>query len=100
MWLPIHDWTEARVWAQIASSGAPVHPAYAAGYPRAGCLFCFYMKERGLQESARRFPELAAELRALEVETGHKFKHRLPIAKIIDDAEREPCGGDIENWIM
>jgi len=40
IWLPIQAWTEAEVWAACRASGAPIHPAYAAGLPRASCVLC------------------------------------------------------------
>src|SRR5207253_10631088 len=42
LWLPIHDWTTAQVWARIKASGVPYHYAYGLGMPRLSCCFCIF----------------------------------------------------------
>lgn len=101
IWLPIQDWTEAEVWAACRGSGAPIHPAYAAGFPRASCRFCIYMPEKALRRSAALFPDLAAEYVAVEQRIGHTFQKRLPIAKVVADvAAGADIDGPIESWCM
>lgn len=102
MWLPIQDWTEAEVWAAVRASGAPVHPAYAAGLPRASCCFCIYAPEEALRRAGRANPQLLAEYVALEERIGHKFRRHLPIAKIAADIAAGVVDGDapIESWRM
>ena len=101
MWLPIQHWTEAEVWAACRASGAPTHPAYAAGLPRASCVFCIYAPEGALQIAGHAHPALLAEYVAVEQRIGHTFKHGLPIAKVAADvaAGVRPTGA-IESWCM
>lgn len=101
MWLPIHGWTEAQVWEAVRASGGPVHPAYAAGLPRASCVLCIYAPREALQIAGKLHPELLAEYVALEQRIGHAFKKHLPIAQVAADiaagaAPTEP----IESWSM
>ena len=93
--------TEAEVWSACRASGAPIHPAYAAGLPRASCAFCIYAPRAALVVAGRLHPELLAEYVSLEREIGHDFKHRLPIAQVADDiaAGAQP-DGPIESWCM
>lgn len=101
VWLPIQSWTEAEVWAACNASGAPIHPAYAAGLPRASCVFCIYAPEAALQIAGLAHPELLAEYVAVEKRIGHTFKRHLPIAKVASDlaAGVRPAGA-IESWCM
>jgi len=85
MWLPIHDWDETRVWETVHASGSPVHPAYAAGLPRASCVFCIYAPEDALRIAAAHNPELLAEYVRVEQKIGHTFRRHLPIAKVAAD---------------
>lgn len=101
MWLPIQGWTLEQVWAAVKASKAPVHPAYAAGLPRASCVFCIYAPEVALRRAGRANPELLAEYVALEQRIGHSFRKRLPIAKIAADIEAGVADdGPIESWCM
>lgn len=101
MWLPIQGWTLEQVWAAVRASKAPVHPAYAAGLPRASCVFCIYAPEVALRRAGRANPELLAEYVALEQRIGHSFRKRLPIAKVAADiAAGMSDDGPIESWCM
>lgn len=101
VWLPIQGWTEAEVWAECNGSGAPIHPAYAAGLPRASCVFCIYAPEAALQIAGLLHPELLAEYVAVEQRIGHTFKRHLPIAKVQADlaAGVRPVGS-VASWCM
>lgn len=100
MWLPIHDWTEAQVWDAVRASGSPVHPAYAAGLPRASCVFCIYAPETALRRAGRANPELLAEYVETERAIGHTFRKRLPIAKIAADIAAGVEDEPVANWTM
>lgn len=100
-WLPIQHWTEAEVWAACRASGAPIHPAYAHGLPRASCMFCIYAPEEALQLSGLANPGLLAEYVALEREIGEDFKHHLPLAKVQADlAAGVRPSGPVASWTM
>lgn len=89
------------MWAACHASGARIHPAYAAGLPRASCCFCFYMPEDALLLSGLHNPELLAEYVDVEQKTGHTFKRHLPLAKIQSDiAAGVRPSGPIKSWCM
>ncbi len=101
VWLPIQAWTLAKVGAACHASGAPHHPAYAAGLPRASCVFCIYAPEAALQIAGLLHPELLAEYVAVESRIGHTFKRHLPLAKVAADlAAGERPSGTVESWCM
>lgn len=102
VWLPIQHLTEAEVWEEVRRGGARVHPAYAAGLPRASCVFCIFAPEAALRRAGRRHPELLAEYVRVEGKIGHTFKRHLPIAKVAADiaAGVEDEAGPITSWCM
>jgi 3'-phosphoadenosine 5'-phosphosulfate sulfotransferase (PAPS reductase)/FAD synthetase len=101
VWLPIHDLTEAEVYAACVASGAPMHPAYAAGLPRASCILCIYAPRAALVLAGRANPAVLAEYAAVEREIGHDFKHRLPIAQVAADvAAGVVPDGPVKSWCM
>lgn len=81
-WLPIHDWTEDQVWADIVESGVRHHRAYNLGMPRLSCVFCIFAPKTALMIAGSHNPELLDEYVALEAEIGHDFQHKKPIADI------------------
>ena len=101
MWLPVQHLTLEEVWTLGHSSGAPIHPAYAAGFPRASCRFCIYMSRPALVLAGTLFPDLLAEYVRVERKIGHDFKYRLPIAQVAADvAAGVMPDGPIESWCM
>jgi len=100
VWLPIQGLTEAEVWAECHASGAPIHPAYALGLPRASCIFCIYAPEAALQVAGLAHPELLAEYVRVEQKIGHNFKRHLPIAQVAADLAAGVRPAKVENWKM
>ncbi len=99
-WLPIQGWTEAEVWAACRASGAPMHPAYAAGLPRASCVFCIYAPESALQVAGLAHPALLAEYVAVEARIGHTFKRHLSLATVQWDLTNGVRPGKVKSWAM
>lgn len=97
-WLPIHDYTTAEVWESVNASGAPSHPAYAAGMPRLSCRFCVLASKSALVLSAKLNPELAAEYVELETEMGCSFRQDFSMADIVKEAESSPTPTAVANW--
>ncbi|MFI9410138.1 phosphoadenosine phosphosulfate reductase domain-containing protein [Nocardia gamkensis] len=97
-WLPIHGWTVQDVWARIASAATRPHPAYAAGFPRASCVFCVLSSRGALVRAARLFPELAAQYAAVEHAIGHRFRADRSMADIITEATTATTSRPIEDW--
>jgi 3'-phosphoadenosine 5'-phosphosulfate sulfotransferase (PAPS reductase)/FAD synthetase len=100
-WLPIQHLTEAAVWSVCRASAAPIHPAYAAGFPRASCIFCIYAPEDALRLAGLLYPELLEEYVRVERKIGHDFKHHLPLAKVQADlAAGVRPSATIPTWCM
>lgn len=56
-WSPIHNWTEAEVYAEILNAGEAVHWAYHMGMDRLSCQFCIMASKADLQVAAGLAPE-------------------------------------------
>ena len=83
-WLPIHHWSEPRVFAEIAAAGERPHWVYAKGMSRCSCSFCIMATRKDLRRAARLRPRLAAEYIALEEEIDHTLSPtRVPLREII-----------------
>lgn len=100
VWLPIQAWPASQVWEVCRSSGAPMHPAYAAGLPRASCVFCIYAPEEALRQAGRHNPGLLAEYVRVERTIGHAFKHRLSLATVAEDLAAGVEPRPVANWEM
>jgi len=100
-WLPIHDWSEQRVWERIQAStiaARHVHPTYAVGMPRLSCVFCIYAPHGALTIAARHNPALAAEYLAVERATGHTFRHGYSLAEAVSAAAAD-APVDVSGWV-
>ncbi len=85
-WRPIHAWTDARVWREIAESGLPYHEAYDWGNMRLSCMFCVLGCIGDLVNAARRVPEMAADYARTEAIVQADFKKGLSMREIIHRA--------------
>jgi 3'-phosphoadenosine 5'-phosphosulfate sulfotransferase (PAPS reductase)/FAD synthetase len=52
-WLPVHEWTEAEVYATIKAAGQQPHIVYRRGMKRFSCVFCIYADKDSLTTAAR-----------------------------------------------
>ena len=52
-WLPIHGWSEAKVFKTIADAGQQPHIVYSLGMSRFSCVFCVMASEKDLTTAAR-----------------------------------------------
>lgn len=99
VWLPIHDWTEDQVWANIKASGVEHHYAYDLGMPRLSCISCIFAPKPALVLAGKHNPELLDEYVEVEAEIGHTFKVGLTMAQVKqavqDDEPEAPMDG---NW--
>ena len=83
-WLPIHHYSEARVFEAIAAAGERPHWVYAKGMSRCSCSFCIMATQEDLRRAAQLRPRLAAEYIALEEEIGHTLSPtRVPLREIL-----------------
>lgn len=95
-WRPIHAWSDADVWREIARSGLPYHEAYDWGNRRLSCMFCVLGCTGDLVNAARRVPEMATAYAETEVTVETDFKKGLSMREIIRraaelDAEHGPA---------
>lgn len=99
-WLPIHEWTVAKVWDTIKLSGVPYHFAYDLGMPRLSCCFCIFAPRSALLLAGKHNPELLDKYVKLEAKIGHTFRHKFAIAEVQRDlaAGVEPL--KIQDWTM
>ena len=81
-WLPIHGWSEDRVWDTIAAAGQTPHPAYLMGMSRLSCRFCIMASAADLTVSARANPRLYARYCEMETRLGHTLS---PSRKTLPD---------------
>ncbi|MEU1313350.1 phosphoadenosine phosphosulfate reductase family protein [Streptomyces cinnamoneus] len=86
-WRPIHSWTDAEVWKEIARSGLPYHEAYDWGMSRLSCSFCVLGCEADVVLAARLRPRKAAQYVAVEKKVGADFKNGLSMRTIIERAK-------------
>lgn len=105
VWLPLHGWTTAEVWARIRAKRLPYHRAYDLGMPRLSCALCIYSTRDALLLAGHHNPALLAEYVRVEAAIGEAFQHngkrRLPIADIQAAVERgEQPRGAIASWCM
>lgn len=100
VYLPIQRLTEEEVWITCRASGLEMHPAYAAGLPRASCVFCIYAPRDALIIAGKRHPELLAQYVRVEKKIGHDFKHHLPMLQIAEAIEAGEEAGPVTNWVM
>ena len=96
-WLPIHDWSEERVFARIAEAGQKPHWVYAKGMSRCSCSFCIMSSRQDLTTAATLNPALYRTYVELERETGQvmimptKKSGRLTLEQITGVPAKPPC---------
>lgn len=100
IWLPIHEMTEAQVWADVKASGVRHHWAYDIGMPRLSCCFCIYAPKAALVLAAKHMPELAQKYADVEKKVGYSFRQGLPMVEVIRAAESGEDCGPITTWEM
>lgn len=69
-WLPIHDWTEAQVFAAIREAGQEPFWVYGAGFRRKSCVFCIFGDDNDLTLGAQHRPALYRKYCGAEVRHG------------------------------
>lgn len=91
-WLPIHQWNQDQVWADIRVSGVPHHFAYDLGMPRLSCVFCIFASQPALMLAGHHNRELLDAYCEVEEVTGHDFQHGKSLRSIRDrlNAGEEP----------
>ena len=86
-WLPIHDWSTAKVLGQIAAAGQEPFWVYAKGNRRLSCVFCIMGCDGDLRNGRKYRPGLYRKYRELEIETGYTM---FPRASLAERTEESP----------
>ena len=71
-WYPLANHSVRDVWERIWAAGVEHSPEYDRGSLRHSCPFCVLAGEKHLVESARAYPELAAEYEGVEKRINEK----------------------------
>jgi len=88
-WLPIHDWSETKVWEVIKSEGIPYHEAYDLGMPRLSCVFCVFASKHALKIAGKANPELLEKYVEVEKRINHTFRKDTSLADIQTELQIE-----------
>lgn len=99
-WLPIHDWSEERVWNTIKANNIPYHYAYDLGMPRLSCCFCIFAPFDALVIAGHENRDLLKEYVETERKIGHDFRHNFKIASVLEAVEKGYMPKNIKNWTM
>lgn len=99
-WLPIHDWSVAKVWETIKSSGVRYHSAYDKGMPRLSCCFCIFAPKDALVIAGKENPDLLAEYVRVEEKIGHTFRKDFKIKEVQDAIAAGYQPKNVQNWVM
>ena len=100
-WLPIHDWTEVRVWNDIKDSRVRYHEAYDYGMPRLSCAFCIFAPRAALVLAGRHNPELLDEYVRVESRIGYRFRMDVSMSEVkAEIARNEAIGAISGEWNM
>ncbi len=97
-WLPIHDWSESKVWKRIRDKKLPYHYAYDLGMPRLSCVFCVFAPKSALVLAAKHNPELFEKYLTLEKKMGHTFRHKFSLEEVKKELESGKSPEKAENW--
>jgi 3'-phosphoadenosine 5'-phosphosulfate sulfotransferase (PAPS reductase)/FAD synthetase len=82
-WLPIHDWSQERVWWVIQmEAGTRWHAAYDLGMPRLSCCFCIFAPKSALVLAGKHNPTLLRNYVAVEELIGHTFRQDCSMADV------------------
>ncbi len=100
-YLPIHEWKEDEVWADIEESGVPHHYAYDLGMPRLSCVYCIYAGKASLMIAGKANPELLDRYVEVEEKINHRFAVKVSMKEVKEAIENnEPVGAVSGAWNM
>ncbi|REE01128.1 phosphoadenosine phosphosulfate reductase family protein [Marinoscillum furvescens] len=99
-WLPIHHWSNERVWATINTHRLPYHPAYDLGMPRLSCCFCIFSPFDALVVAGKANPHLLDRYCATEKKIGHTFRNGFAINEVKEAIANDYQPETIDDWVM
>lgn len=83
-WRPVHDWSEAKVWALIQEFGVVPHPAYRLGWGRLSCMSCIFGNANQWASVRRVAPERFEEIARYEEQFGTTIQRKLSVRQLAD----------------
>lgn len=83
-WMPIFELSTDQVFSIIEKTGQQPFWIYGAGNHRMSCVLCVLADENDIRNGARHRPDLVAEYRALEKETGWTVFHKKSLQERIN----------------
>jgi len=72
-WLPIHDWSEEKVFSYLKEKGIPLHPVYSY-LKRFSCRVCIYMSMEDLHQVKKYDPEAITIISKIERQINFSIK--------------------------
>lgn len=81
-WLPIHSWSDEKVFSYLDEKGIPLHPVYSY-LKRFSCRVCIFMTPADLTQVQKHDPEAITIIDDLEKEIGFTMKNGGPIRSFI-----------------
>lgn len=99
-WLPIHNWTLAKVWFIIRAHHLPYHGAYDLGMSRLSCIICIFCPFDELVIAGRANPELLNEYIDTEIEIDHTFRDGFSLTEVKKAIENNYVPKPTKSWVM
>lgn len=84
-YLPIHDWSDEKVFEYLKDKGVPLHPVY-QHLRRFSCRICIYMTQHDINQVAKHDPEAINIISNIEEKIGFNFFQKGPIKTLIQQA--------------
>lgn len=83
-YLPIHNWSDEKVFSYLQSKGIPLHPVYKYLH-RFSCRVCIFMSEHDLKQVAKNDPAAIDIIEKLEDKIGFTMFMKGPIRSLINN---------------
>jgi 3'-phosphoadenosine 5'-phosphosulfate sulfotransferase (PAPS reductase)/FAD synthetase len=90
-WRPVLDWSEQRIWDQIAHARIRPHPAYVLGWGRLSCRACIFGSPDQWATLRRVFPSAFRLIAAREAASGKTIHRSLSVEALADRGNAFPA---------
>lgn len=89
-WLPIFDYSERAVFAEIKNAGQEPHEVYSMGFSRLSCVFCVNGRIKEHEQASKLRPELFDKMAKLEREVNKTIRLKqvkgIKLPKFLDES--------------
>jgi len=99
-YLPIHEWSDAKVWRTIKDNNLPYHEAYDLGMPRLSCVFCIFAGFDALVVAGKANPELLQKYVDVEERIDHTFTTKFSLKDVQNAIRDNYKPQKIKSWTM